>query len=30
VVGARGVTDLTFLFYLFANQEFVDLAYFGS
>ena len=30
VVGARGETDLTFLFYLFANQEFVDLAYSGS
>jgi len=30
VVGARGVTNLTFLFYLFANQEFVDLAYSSS
>ena len=30
VVGARGETDLTFLFYLFANQEFIDLAYSGS
>ncbi len=30
VVGARGETDLIFLFYLFANQEFVDLAYSGS
>jgi type I restriction enzyme S subunit len=30
VVGAHGETDLTFLFYLFANQEFVDLAYSGS
>jgi len=30
VVGTRGETDLTFLFYLFANQEFVDLAYSGS
>ncbi|MEA1877223.1 MAG: restriction endonuclease subunit S, partial [Bacteroidota bacterium] len=30
VVGACGETDLTFLFYLFANQEFVDLAYSGS
>lgn len=30
VVSARGETDLTFLFYLFANQEFVDLAYSGS
>ena len=30
VVGARGETDLTFLFYLFANQEFVDMAYSGS
>ena len=30
VVGARGETDLTFMFYLFANQEFVDLAYSGS
>jgi type I restriction enzyme S subunit len=29
-VGARGETDLIFLFYLFANQEFVDLAYSGS
>ena len=30
VVGARGETDSIFLFYLFANQEFVDLAYSGS
>ena len=30
VVGACGETDLTFLFYLFANQAFVDLAYSGS
>jgi type I restriction enzyme S subunit len=30
VVGARGETDLTFLFYLFANQDLVDLAYSGS
>ena len=30
VVGVRGEMDLTFLFYLFANQEFVDLAYSGS
>ena len=30
VVGARSETDLTFLFYLFANQEFVDTAYSGS
>jgi type I restriction enzyme S subunit len=30
VVGARGETDLIFLFYLFANQKFVDLAYSGS
>ncbi|MBA7673778.1 hypothetical protein ES703_81982 [subsurface metagenome] len=30
VVGDRGETDLIFLFYLFANQDFVDLAYSGS
>ncbi|MBC2695281.1 MAG: restriction endonuclease subunit S [Desulfobacteraceae bacterium] len=30
VVGACSETDLTFLFYLFANQAFVDLAYSGS
>lgn len=30
VIGARDGTDLTFLFYLFANPEFVNLAYSGS
>lgn len=30
VVGTCGETDLSFLFYLFANREFVNLAYSGS
>ncbi len=30
VVGAADGIDLTFLFYLFANQAFIDLAYSGS
>ena len=30
VIGSYNNTDLNFLFYLFANREFVDLAYLGS
>jgi type I restriction enzyme, S subunit len=30
VIGAANGIDLTFLFYLFANQAFIDLAYSGS
>ncbi|MGB3908489.1 MAG: restriction endonuclease subunit S [Methanomethylovorans sp.] len=30
VIGARNGTDLTFLFYLFANPEFINLAYSSS